>query len=75
LLVEYRGGVAVAWTVEAREYGTWQPHHRNARWLVPFWWPKRTAYLQNRVTLLPRSEDPPSATSVDTGRASFSVGA
>lgn len=75
LLVEYRGMVEVAWTVEAREFGTWQPHHRNARWFVPFWWRKRTAYLQNHVTLHARSDDAQKATSVgDAGGASFSVG-
>jgi hypothetical protein len=57
LLVEYRGSVEVAWTVEAREFGTWQPHHRTARWLVPFWCRKRTAYLQNRIMLQPRSNE------------------
>jgi len=74
LLVEYRGSVEVAWTVEAREYGTWQPHHRTARRLIPFWWRKRTAYLQNRITLQPRANE---ARSSDVGEAegeSFSIG-
>ena len=52
LAVEYRGDVEVAWTVESREFGAWRPHHRARRWLVPFWRPKRTAYLQNDVPLL-----------------------
>jgi hypothetical protein len=52
LLVEYRGNLEVAWTVESREYGAWRPHHRTRRRLVPFWRPKRIAYLQNDVELL-----------------------
>lgn len=52
LLVEYRGDVAVAWTVESREFGAWRPHHRARRRLVPFWRPRRSAYLQNDVPLL-----------------------
>ena len=52
LLVEYRGNTEVAWTVESREFGMWRAHHRSARRLVPFWKPKRTAYLQNDVTVL-----------------------
>ena len=74
LLVEYRGSVEVAWTVEAREYGTWQPHHRTARWLIPFWWRKRTAYLQNRTTPHSRANETQSTTGDDAGRQSFSVG-
>jgi hypothetical protein len=48
LVVEYRGRRAVAWTVEAREYGCWRPHRRLARWLVPFWRRRRFVYRQNR---------------------------
>lgn len=49
LEVEYRGDVEVAWSVQSREFGSWRPHHRARRWLVPFWKPTRTAYLQNDV--------------------------
>src|SRR5512144_2707090 len=49
LMVEYRGSIACAWTVEARQYGVWQRHHRTARWLSPFWLKPRVVYRQNRV--------------------------
>jgi hypothetical protein len=48
LLVEYRGPTEVAWTVQSREYGMWQPHHRVSRLFVPFWRPSRVVYRQNR---------------------------
>ena len=48
LAVEYRGDRAVAWTVEAREFGCWVPHRRIAVWFVPFWRRRRLAYRQNR---------------------------
>jgi len=64
VLVDYRGATEVAWTVESREFGAWRAHHRVRRWFVPFWRPKRTAYLQNDVALLYPGEvrdeaDPP----------------
>jgi hypothetical protein len=48
LLVEYRGATEVAWTVQSREYGMWQPHHRVSRVFVPFWRASRVEYRQNR---------------------------
>ena len=49
LAIEYRGGWPIAWTIQSREHGCWTARHRVARWLRPFWGPRRTEYRQNRV--------------------------
>jgi hypothetical protein len=49
LAVTRRGTLAVAWTLEVREFGMWVPHRRTRRRLIPFWRPERTEYKQNDV--------------------------
>jgi len=49
LAVTCRGTLAVAWTLEVREFGMWVPHRRTRRTLVPFWRREHTEYKQNDV--------------------------
>jgi hypothetical protein len=45
----WRGGTAVEWQLQRREYGMWSPGRPVRRRLAPFWRRPRTEHRQNRV--------------------------